>query len=508
MSEYIPTADSFLNPPRRRNILLAILPVLFCVILIAQALPGIVLPIGEHNDSRTILDSANAILSGHYARSRSLGVPLYEFIVAAMIGIGGTTLANIYSVALAIISVYLFDRLLSTRLATGRRILALVAFVLNPMFLINSSAIIEWMQAVALMLSLLVVAKSILRAPPQASLLIWYGAASTAAVLTRPDMCLFCAALFVAVLWEKPDLHLGVKLAAINAIAAAATLAIFLSLNSISDLSMAVTIEDRELIRRIGLAAVDGIALLGPVGSIASALILAGFARMLWVKRGQPIPFEIKLLMLVLPIVAARQVGLPSKLEFLFPLFIVFLLAAAHSSNWRWLALLAASLALGSVVQISFLDRNADSDSLRFRVAVNQGALAQDFDRRIQNSQLFEPHYLEAVARAAYGDRTAPLPSLQPRIFFPGLISDTGDLIIGSHAEYMLDDPRFAFGPGRLMFPGNGDSRRSTYKQIYICSASLAAAGKGWRVLQPPTPIARIDPTTGQLQAVCRREAR
>jgi hypothetical protein len=279
-------------------------------------------------------------------------------------------------------------------------------------------------------------------------------------------------------------------------------------LNSISELSTAVTVEDREFVRRVGLAVVDTFALLGIVGSAATILILAGLAWTVWRPRGRSIPFDIKLLMLVLPLVAVRQVMLPSKVEFLFPLLIVFLLVAARHANGWLLALLAASLALGSVVQLSFLDRKGDSDSLHVAVALNRGALAQDFERRVQNSELYDPAYLSAVAKAAYGADTTPLPSLHPHIFFPGLISDTNDLIIGSHAAYMLDDPRFAFGPGRLMFPGNADSRRSVYRQIYICTKSLAAAGKGWRILQPPTPAARIDPVTRQLNATCQLEVR
>src|SRR6266700_6531075 len=117
-------------PASRRTLLEAIAsvaPAICCVVLLAQALHGVTLPLGEHNDSREILqNSVAAILKGHYQRSRSLGVPLYEAIAAACVGIGGTLLANLYSLALAIGSVFLFNHLLGRDLPPARRVLILV----------------------------------------------------------------------------------------------------------------------------------------------------------------------------------------------------------------------------------------------------------------------------------------------------------------------------------------------------------------------------------------------
>jgi hypothetical protein len=483
-----------------------LLPALCCVAVLIQAVHGVTVAVGEHNDSRTILDTVPAILSGHYQRSRSLGVPLYELMAAVFIGVGGTLLANLYSLALAIGSIFIFNHLLGRDISPARRGFALIAFALNPIFLTNSTMVIEWMQVVFLLLCLLVTAASILRTGRTAAL-GWYGLASIAAVLTRPDLCLFCAALFFALLWHTRDIRLGIKLAGVNALAAATTIVIFLSLNDLKDLSTAITVEDRELVRRVGLAIVDVVALLGVVGTVIAIVILSMLVREGWKRRAQPLPFELKMLLLILPIVAVRLVMLPSKVEFLFPLLIVFLLAAArHSRSMPMLGLLSLSLVLGSVLQISFLDRDPGADALHLRIGLHPGAVAQDYDRRIQNALLFNPFYLAAVAEAVYGDQSRPHPTLQPRIFFPGLIGDNGDLVIGAPATYMLDDPRFAFGPGRLMFGGNGDSRRSAYQHIYICNKSVAAAGKGWRVLQAPTPIAQLDPTTHQVDTTCARE--
>src|SRR5260370_35832904 len=112
--------------PGRRSWLDAIAgatPALCCVVLLAQALHGVTFPIGEHNDSQTILqNSVAAILEGHYQRSRSLGVPLYEAMAAACVGLGEPLLANLYSMGLAIGSVFLFNHLLGRDLPPPRRI--------------------------------------------------------------------------------------------------------------------------------------------------------------------------------------------------------------------------------------------------------------------------------------------------------------------------------------------------------------------------------------------------
>lgn len=505
MTENVPLTGMAAGHREWAETLAAAAPVLCCLVLLAQAVHAVTIPIGEHNDSRTILDVVPKILSGHYQRSRSFGVPLYEVIVSAFVWLGGTLLANLYSLALAIGSVFAFNHLLGRDLTPMRRILALIAFALNPIFISNSTMLIEWMQVVFFLLCLLVAATFVRRTRSVAAI-AYYAAVSVACVLTRPDLCLFCGALFLVLLWDTKDMRLGMKLAGANAVAGGITIGIFLWLNDVKELSTAVTVEDRELWRRIALAGVDGIALLGIVGSVAALILLSVIV---WdsLRRGaKSPPFETKLLLVVLPLIVVRQIGLPSKVEFLFPLLIAFLLAAARNGRSTGaLAAVAASLALGSLVQVSLLERSGSGDALHFQMRLNSGAVAQDFDRRVQNSTMFDPSYLVAVARASYGTGGA-IPTLQPRAFFPGLISDTNDLVIGAPALYQLDNARFAFEGTRRMFGGNGDSRRSAYRHIYVCDKSVAAAGKGWRTLQPPTSIARLDPKTGQVDTQCSLE--
>ncbi len=484
-----------------------------CVVLIAQALHGVTLPLGEHNDSREILlNSVAAILKGHYQRSRSLGVPLYEGIAAACVSIGGTLLANLYSLALAIGSVFLFNHLLGRDLPLARRVLILIAFALNPIFVSDSTMLIEWMQAVFFMLCLLASATAFLRTESTGSTAA-YALASIACVLTRPDLAVFCGAVLLTLLWESGgNIRKPGKLIGANAAAAAVSLGLFLSLNDVRELSTAVPIEGEAggPLRQAAAAAADAVALFGIIGTIATLALISAIAWRALRPRTGSSPFETKLLLVATPILSARLIMLPSKVEFLFPLLIVLLFAAARQA--RSVALLAAltvSIALGSVVQLSLTERSGTGDPLHFRLRINPGAVAQDWQRRSQNAAVLDSRYLAELARRAYGTRIAegdPVPALHSRSFFSGLISDTNDLVIGHPEVYRLDNSRLALQPDRPMFSGNADNRRTAYRHIYVCDKSVADAGKGWRALQPPPPIAKLDAATGKVDTQCELE--
>src|SRR5205814_2531649 len=105
--------------------------------------------------------------------------------------------------------------------------------------------------------------------------------------------------------------------------------------------------------------------------------------------------FETRLLLVATPILAARLVMLPSKVEFLFPLLIVLLLAAARQApSVAALAALTVSLALGSIIQISLTERSGVSDALHFRLRANPGGGAQDLERRPPHAAVRGPRYL------------------------------------------------------------------------------------------------------------------
>jgi hypothetical protein len=489
-----------------------LVPLLLCAVLVAQAPHAVQLPIGEHNDSREILlESIPRILHGHYQRSRALGNPLYEFVAAAFVWLGGTTLANLYSLTLAIGSVFLFDHLLGhdDNLSSTRRLFVLAAFALNPIFVTNSTSLIEWMQAVLLTLCLIAAAMNYLESRSVASLL-GYGLASAGCVLTRPDLIWFCAPVFVAVLWQTQwDARAVAQLAGANALAAAATAAVFLSLNNVSELIAAQDLSDQSILHDVLQAAGSFVAVFGIVGTIAVLVILNHI--LLRLGRGglRHTSFPLKLLLLMTPVFAVRFVILPSKIEYLLPWLVILLLAVAIERRATTAtAIISASLVLGSIVQVSLLERDGAADALHFRMRLNSGAVVQDWQRRRQNASLLDPQYLLGVAEAAYPGEDHPIQFLRSPKFFPGLISSTNDLVIGEPELYRVDNPRFvaSYRPDSSVFFGKADIRRTAYRHIIVCDKSLALAGEGWRVLEPPPPIAVLDPLTGRVDVTCSRE--
>ena len=97
------------------------------------------------------------------------------------------------------------------------------------------------------------------------------------------------------------------------------------------------------------------------------------------------------------------------------------------------------------------------------------------------------------------------MPALHSVNFFPGLISDREDLVIGAPELYRLDNPRFTdtLDSGKFGVP---DLTRSAFKRVFVCDRSVMLAGLGWRSLQRPVPIAHLSPATGRVDTVCRPE--
>ena len=204
---------------------------LLLAVVIGLGMHGVRLGWGHDANSRSIFErSIPAILQGSYLSGRSFGNPLYEYLAAHLYTIGGTTLVNIYSLILAIGSVFIFHGLLN-QTDPLHRIFALIGFALSPLFLINSSSFGEWMQTYFFIVCLLWSAKRWLN-DPRVWYLFLYGLFSSLLVLTRPDAALVCVCTWVALMWQR---HFGMieslKLATASAVAGAVTFTIFVLLN-------------------------------------------------------------------------------------------------------------------------------------------------------------------------------------------------------------------------------------------------------------------------------------
>ena len=111
------------------------------------------------------------------------------------------------------------------------------------------------------------------------------------------------------------------------------------------------------------------------------------------------------------------------------------------------------------------------------------------------NAEVMDQNFLVKLADHVYADRTGVPPSLYTLTWGPGILSTSGDLIIGETEVYRLDNPR---QPPAY--------RRELYHQIFICNKSVFHGIPGWRFMQPPPPQLAVDEATGRINVQCHRE--
>ena len=460
---------------------------------------GSTLGLGSHDDLRAIVErSISAILQGSYQPSRSLGYPLYEAIAALLYWMTGSLRTiNLYSLVLAIASLFIFAGLLDKTLGKKRRSLVLIGFAFNPLILVNSSTVTEWVQMVFFLLLLLVSAKFCLSYRRNADL-IAYGLCSGLLVLTRPDSVFVCGALLIAMLWTIGAFtRYAAKLVVTSLIAGIVTASIFLIINHGLDFFGGYALGHDTPLRRLVMTVGSVINLFGPAGTAVIALLTLEVARRAFFQERSEVTWWGRVFLVAEPILIFRFFMLPEKLEFLLPLVIIGLLAAAHERLASfWVFLLSISLVITSAVSVSLFKRTGATDKLAFDIGLNRGALAQEWELTRYNHLVTTQRFLEDVADIVHEQQSEPKLILRSINFMKGLISNQNDLIIGKDELYRLDNPRFT----------TPEYRRGSYRRIYICDKSIMGLKPGWRVLQRPLNLPVIDPMTGRLALHCWRE--
>ena len=470
--------------------------VVVSAVVLGIGLSGLNLGYGSHGDSRAIFEaSVAAISNGHYAPSRSYGVPLYEYAAALLQALGGTWLVNLYSLVLSLASIAIFARLLARPDGTatpaanswGRG-----GGARHPLLLINASSPTEWAQAMFFLVGALSGIVAWLRTRRLAPLAN-YCLCICGLVLSRPDFAVVCLALGLAILWElKLERRASLVFIAVTALAGAVTVAIYMLLNGgpAFFLRAGEMVGDQIGLRRAFVAAAGVVDLFGLAGCVALAL---GVGLAIGRNGRVGLPFFEKLALLAWPILFARVAMLPDKLEYLFPLIPITPLALASKQRpVAMIALVAVSLMLNSIFTISLFDRAGASDRLAFSLHLNKSAVLQDRDARIAQTHALDSGFQTRVAAAAYGSDAA-VHRLYFKNFNPGYTDDLGNLILSRDELYKLDNPRFT------------DARyaRTSYNRIVICDRTFIADNVGWRVLQPPPAYASFD---GNNALHCRAE--
>lgn len=466
------------------------------VLLAAAGLHGATLGLSAHGDSRAIVErSIPAILRGSYLPGRSFGNPLYEYVCGAIYRVTGSLLAvNCYSIVMGIGSLVLFGRLLRDGAGALRRSLALAGFALNPLVLINTSALIEWMQATLLLLVLLMSAELWLGRRRHQDL-VAYAFCSALLVLTRPDAVWVCAAILLALIWSAQGEAVALKaLLFANVIAAVGTAAIFLIINHGTGFLNGYEPSGDGLLRRSGIALLSVAAAFGPLGGCFLVCIDLALVHRMFVDGSGAISWWGRLLLVTSALFTIRMILLPDKLEYLLPLLVIALLTVTiERFPTYWVACVATSSLLSSFVCVSLFARHTGQDQMRVDLAITPGAVAQEWEVTSYYNTLQKRQFLQGLARVVYPEDSHQRPVLQAVNYAIGVLSDSNDLIIGEEQLYRLDNSRFR----------GGAFQRWSYRHIYVCTGSISGFKPGWRVFQRPPTLPAFDSRSQRLTLQC-----
>jgi hypothetical protein len=460
---------------------------------------GVRLGIGHDLDSRAIFEtSIPAILRGSYAIGRSYGNPLYEFIAAWLYAAGGIIIINVYSLVLAVGSIFIFDQLLKGTNGL-HHIFALIGFSLSPVFLINSSTFGEWMQTYFSFLCLIWAADRWVDFP-SARRLSLYALFSALLVLTRPDASFVCICVCFAMMWQRHfEIGKSSRLLAASVMAGTATFAIFVSINGGFGFLKNIVFDYSSWSMSIIVGIVGILILFGFIGTA----VLSGYTAWLLIRlcrgAGSELTFWSRVFIVAAIVGVFRFVVLPSKVEYIFHLLILALLMLAHErARLVWTVLFSSSAILSSLFTISLFERRGTDDHLSIRPHLGPSAVLQDWIQAEANADVMNPDFLRRLAHQVYAQEAGPLPTLYTINWGPGILSDSGDLLIGETEAYRLDNPRQP-----------PSYQRKLYRTIFVCNRSMFHGNPGWRHMEQPVPALRrgSNPGSGEINVQCHRDA-
>jgi hypothetical protein len=427
------------------------LAVLALVLFVAAGAYGATLGWGTDRDSLRVMASAHAILAGTYLRSRSFGFPLHEAASALLAAIGGLLAVNLGTLAVTTGGI-----VLARRLVPPPRRTALVCVLCGcPLLLANSSSAIDFGWDFAASMALCASAR---RAARGAGFAAAYFLCATALLLLRPDNLLFVAAVTTVLLLKSGANRRTVIVATLAAGVVAG--GIYLGLNGGGMLATGVT-TTRPIAARLLRAAVFLVAALGPGGMLALA----------WLP-GTTASFPTRVALLSWLLYVPRFVVLPDQLDYLVLPVTITIVAAMAALPPRRLAVVGILVVVPSLVTVSLLRRDPITGAVHPHVALQWGALPQDWAARRFAEQMAGPAMTQEVeARAGAGKLTYD-------VFMPGYVSARADLVIGrAHLYRVLP---LGGGAGAL-----ATVKRAGYRDIWACDAALGP-NSGWRGLEAP----------------------
>jgi hypothetical protein len=427
-------------------------------LFVAAGAYGATLGWGTDRDTLRVITSARAILAGTYLRSRSFGFPLHEAASALLYAAGGLLAVNLGTVAVTTGGI-----MLARCLVPPSRRTALVCVLCGcPLLLANASSAIDFGWDFAGAIALCVTAQGVSR---DLSFTAGYFLCAAGLLLLRPDNVLFVAAVTIMLLLGGAAGRRTVIVATLAAGAVAAC--IYLGLNGQGMLATGVS-TTRPFSARLLRAAVFLAAALGPGGMLA----------LVWL-RWTAATFLTRLALLSWLLYVPRFAALPDQLDYLILPVMITVVASVAALPVRRLWAAAVLVVLPSFVTVSLLRRDPVSGALRPQVALQWGALPQDWAARRFATRMASRAMIQVVeARTGAGPLTYD-------IFMPGYVSAGGDLVIGRPHLYRVLP--LGGGAGAL-----ATVPRARYRAIWACDAALGP-NSGWRGWEAPEPAPAAD---------------
>jgi hypothetical protein len=368
------------------------------VAVLLALLPLTAMGPGTDLDAGVVIRSGRSIVRDHtYIASRPPGAPVHETVVGLLDRLGGTIATNLGSLAMAALFVAALVALLR-RAGISRPGLVAAVAVTNPFFLIAATSTVDFLWALALMLSAAVLARD--RRP------VWAGVLAALAIGCRVGTIVLVIALLLAEWYEGPEERR--RALTIGGIAAVGGGLLFVPSWLAADKSLAFAQNQFAMsspLVQLGKFAVKDFSFFGPF-----AIVVLAFAvpPVLAAVRRWRVDWTVRFSVTGLVLSQILYLRFPWKLGHLLPTLacLTLLLGVALRDRRRLLVALVAAQLLYAVVNVQFVqpDDPNEASGGRLTVSPSWGALVLDTDCRHDHETVwktFDPARIEAVWNCA-----------------------------------------------------------------------------------------------------------
>ena len=127
------------------------LPALFALAIVVTRLPFLYTGYGSDGDAWRVAQVSSTLwTSGVYEMSRPPGYPAHEIVSAPLVGLGGSMLSNAATLAVSLMTVMVWNRLVQGR--TKRPATLTFAFAFAPLFWVNSATTMDYVWSILMIL--------------------------------------------------------------------------------------------------------------------------------------------------------------------------------------------------------------------------------------------------------------------------------------------------------------------------------------------------------------------